>query len=107
MLTRFGQYAVTSMLGAVDTPPRANGTLCFSQPWERDAFGLALALAQDGHFEWEEFRHELIAAIEGWEAGHARDDPDWNYYEHWLTALEQVVVRAGLADRPEPGALAG
>lgn len=29
MLTRFEQFAVTEMMGKPDTPPRANGTLCF------------------------------------------------------------------------------
>ncbi len=43
MQTRFEQIAVTSMLGSEDSPPRLNGKLCFSQAWERQAFGVALA----------------------------------------------------------------
>jgi nitrile hydratase accessory protein len=106
MLTRFELFAVTSMLGNPDTPPRANGTLCFAEPWEREAFGLALALARQGHFEWEDFRQELIAAINRWEANHARDDPSWNYYDQWLTALEAAIVKSGLGTRSEIDACA-
>ncbi|ACK52351.1 putative transmembrane nitrile hydratase [Methylocella silvestris BL2] len=101
MLTRFEHFAVTSMMGAQDTPPRANGSLCFSQQWEREAFGVALALARDGHFEWEEFRQNLIASIGEWESAHALDDPSWNYYEQWLAAFEKLLVGKGLVSEAE------
>ena len=101
MLTGFEQFAVTSMMGAADTPPRANGGLCFSEEWERTAFGVALALAREGHFEWEDFRQQLIASIDGWERSHELDDASWNYYERWLAALENAVVESGLSTRDE------
>ncbi|MCW2244301.1 nitrile hydratase accessory protein [Azospirillum canadense] len=101
MLTQFEQYAVTSMMGAGDTPPRANGTLCFASEWERSAFGVALALARDGHFEWEDFRRNLIAAIGDWERAETSHTPDWNYYEQWLAALEATMLQHGLATPEE------
>ncbi|WP_019905888.1 nitrile hydratase accessory protein [Methylobacterium sp. 77] len=91
MQTRFEHFAVASMLNQPDTPPRTNGSLCFAHPWEREAFGLAIALARDGHFEWEDFREALIREIAAWEAQHHPDDPTWDYYECWLTALESVI----------------
>jgi nitrile hydratase accessory protein len=93
MQTRFEQFAVTSMLGGEDSPPRLDGKLCFAQAWERQAFGVALALSKSGHFDWEDFRQKLIAAIGAWENEHALDDPSWSYYERWLTALEQLLVQ--------------
>ena len=93
MQTRFEQFAVTSMLGSEDSPPRLNGKLCFSQEWERLAFGVALALSKSGHFDWEDFRQKLISSIGEWENDHTLDDPSWNYYERWLTALEQLLVQ--------------
>lgn len=93
MQTRFEQFAVTSMLGSPDTPPRLDGKLCFSQAWERQAFGVALALSKNGHFDWEDFRQKLIAAIGEWEELHALEDPSWSYYERWLTALERLLVQ--------------
>lgn len=99
MLTRFEQFAVTEMMGKPDTPPRANGKLCFASGWERTVFGVALALAKQGHFEWDDFRDELIAEIAAWEIAHPVDRSSWNYYERWLAALEKTVAKAGLLDR--------
>ena len=101
MQTRFEHFAITSMMGSPDRPPRADGALCFAHEWERSAFGVALALAREGHFEWEDFRQHLIATIGDWEGSHQIDDPSWNYYERWLNALEAVVVAAGLASHEE------
>lgn len=98
MLTRFEHHAVTDMLGQPDTPPRANGTLCFGYEWERTAFGVALALAKQGFFEWDDFREELIAEIAKWEATHELDDASWNYYEQFLSALEQAVAKSGVME---------
>jgi nitrile hydratase accessory protein len=75
-------------------PPRQNGELVFAEPWESRAFGLALALHGTGVFEWETFRQELIATIAAWEGS----GEDWSYYRCWLTALEQVVIKAGLVE---------
>ena len=108
MLMHFEHFAVTSMMGTEDRPPRNNGALCFGQEWERTAFGVALGLSRAGYFEWEDFRQQLIAAISRWESSHAIDDASWNYYECWLAALEAVIVQSGLANESEiAGALAG
>lgn len=98
MQIRFEHFAVTEMMGEPDSPPRANGTLCFTSEWERTAFGMALSLAKDGHFEWDDFRDELIAEIAAWEAAHPVDRSDWDYYERFLTALEKAVAKCGLVD---------
>ena len=101
MLMRFEHFAVTTMMGTEDSPPRNNGALCFGQEWERTAFGVALGLSRAGYFEWEDFRQQLIAAIARWEASHALDDTSWNYYECWLAALEATIVQAGLLSGAE------
>jgi nitrile hydratase accessory protein len=70
-------------------PPRDNGELVFSEPWEATAFGVAVALSGQGTYDWEHFRQRLITAIadaQGCEA----------YYESWAKALEASVVDAGL-----------
>jgi len=92
MQTKFEHFAATSMLGCKDSPPRHNGTLHFRQPWEGRAFGLALALAKKGHYEWEEFRQALMTSIAEWEAEHGHDDPTWDYYQRWLIALERLAI---------------
>jgi hypothetical protein len=51
------------------TPRRAStAKLCFAQPWQRQVFGVALALSKAGYFDWEDFRLKLIATIGEWEA---------------------------------------
>ncbi len=75
------------ILDTVD-PPRKNGELVFDAPWEGRSFGLALALHQQGLFDWEEFRRRLIGSI----AAHPTDD----YYEQWLRALEDLLLDKGI-----------
>ena len=73
----------------------------FAEPWQAQAFALAVKLSEQGHFTWKEWAaalaHELQAAAN-------RGDPDdgSRYYEHWLAALERLVTAKGLA---EPSAL--
>lgn len=101
MQIKFEQFATTSMLGQADAPPRSNGELLFERPWEGRAFGMAIALSKKGHYEWEDFRRALIAAIAEWEATHCKDDPDWDYYQRWLLALERLTVDSQLISPEE------
>jgi nitrile hydratase accessory protein len=75
--------------------PRSNGELAFEAPWQGRAFGLAVALCEQGAFAWETFRQELIAAIA---AGEPAGEP---YWESWLTALSAVLLGGGLLERDE------
>ncbi|KAF1027017.1 MAG: hypothetical protein GAK37_02539 [Pseudomonas sp.] len=104
MFTRFEEFAAASMLGQPDSPPRSQGKLLFSQPWQRDLFGLALALSKQGCFEWEAFRQHLIAAIARWEQLPCADQPAWDYYERFLEALEAVLHEHALLPCTAPGA---
>ncbi|HEY0792531.1 MAG TPA: nitrile hydratase accessory protein [Chthoniobacterales bacterium] len=89
------------MAGGQGAPPRSNGELCFRRDWEGRAFGMAIALSKKGHFEWEEFRQELITAIAAWEEALSKDDSGWDYYQRWFLALEKVVVDSQLVSREE------
>lgn len=86
------------MLGQQDAPPRLDGKLRFARDWERQAFGVALALSRSGHFDWEDFRQQLIVAIGEWEQAH---DSSWDYYERWLTALERLLLEKQLVKPDE------
>ncbi|PPS44777.1 nitrile hydratase accessory protein [Chroococcidiopsis sp. TS-821] len=101
MQIKFEQFVTASMLGSQDAPPRSNGELLFQSDWESRAFGIAIALSKKGHYEWEDFRQELIAAIAEWEASHYLDDPNWDYYQRWLLALERLVLELDLIDTQE------
>ena len=101
MQLRFEHFAATSMMGSEESPPRNNGELKFERDWEGSAFGIALALAKKGHYEWEDFRQELIASIAEWEAEHDRNHPSWDYYQRWLIALERIAIESELIDEKE------
>ncbi len=83
------------------TPRNGEGPV-FRQPWEAQAFALALALHERGLFSWNEWTAALGDEIK---KAQAAGDPDTGetYYHHWLNALERIVAAKGLAD---PGALA-
>ena len=74
----------------------------FAEPWEAQAFALAVKLSEQGHFTWSEWARVLGDQLK---AAADRGEPDdgSHYYEHWLAALEQLVTAKGLTDRGGPG----
>jgi len=101
MQTKFEHFAATSMMGSEDSPPRDNGTLRFERDWEGRAFGIAIALSKEGHYEWEDFRQGLMGSIARWETTHELNDTSWDYYQRWLHALEHVLSAHGVVDSGE------
>ena len=69
----------------------------FREPWEAQAFALALSLNERGIFSWKEWAATLGAEIK---KAQAAGDPDTGetYYLHWLAALERLVAAKGLVD---------
>ena len=74
-------------------PPRANGELVFASRG-RAAFGMAVALYEAGVFTWPQFQAALTLRIAYWQAAPI-DGANWNYYHHWLGALEDVLAGCG------------
>jgi hypothetical protein len=64
--------------------PRSNGELAFDEPWQGRALGMAIALVEALGVEWDDFRRQLIAAIDA--------EPDRPYWDSWATALEVFVA---------------
>lgn len=89
-------------LAALPRLPREKEGPVFAEPWEAQAFALAVKLSEAGHFTWTEWAQVLGAELK---AAAARGEPDdgSRYYHHWLAALERLVTAKGLAD---PAALA-
>jgi nitrile hydratase accessory protein len=77
--------------------PRDNDGPVFAEPWEAQAFALAVKLSEQGHFTWNEWAATLAAELK---AAADRGEPDdgSHYYHHWLTALERLVTAKGLTD---------
>jgi nitrile hydratase accessory protein len=84
-------------------PPRSNGELVFTEPWEGRAFGLTMALVHGGAISYETFRTALIGRIAACEADPPQEGRSFNYYLCWLQALEQVLAEAGLVSVHDVG----
>jgi nitrile hydratase accessory protein len=69
----------------------------FREPWEAQAFALAVALHERGLFTWSEWAAALAEEIRHAQAG---GDPDTGetYYFHWLATLERMVARKNVTD---------
>jgi nitrile hydratase accessory protein len=84
-----------SVLPAELAPPMVNGEVVFEAPWQGRAFGMARALAEAGFFSWDEFRVQLIRII-GEHDRSEQSDADYQYYTHFLAALEAVLAQKRL-----------
>lgn len=79
--------------------PRRSGELVFHHDWERRAFAIAVALCEQGRFDWEEFRAHLIGSIAASGETPERPEPAApGYYEHWLASLERTLAEKGLLE---------
>jgi nitrile hydratase accessory protein len=81
---------------AVPGIPRDGDEPVFREPWEAQAFAMALALNARGLFTWTEWAATLGEEIK---RAQAAGDPDLGttYYRHWLAALERLVAQKGVA----------
>lgn len=88
-------------MGGTAALPRKNGELVFEAPWESQAFGMAIALYERGHYDWEEFRGRLISEIGDWERSEEDEREVWDYYRRWLASFEALVKDRGLLSEEE------
>ena len=86
---------IANMVGS-SALPRKNGELVFEAPWEGRAFGIAVALGDQGLYEWRDFSQRLAAEIVD-----TPDESRSSYYEQWLAALEKLALEKGLLTREE------
>ena len=84
---------------ALEVPgvPQSEDGPVFREPWEAQAFAMAVSLHQRGLFTWPEWAATLADEIK---RAQAAGDPDTGetYYHHWLSALERLVAAKGVAD---------
>jgi nitrile hydratase accessory protein len=88
----------TERLQALPWLPRDEGEPLFAEPWQAQAFALAVKLSEQGHFTWKEWAAALANELK---TAASRGEPDdgSHYYVHWLAALEHLVTAKGLADK--------
>jgi nitrile hydratase accessory protein len=85
-------------LAALPRLPREKDGPVFAEPWEAQAFALAVRLCEQGHFTWKEWAGVLADELRS-AAERGEPDDGSRYYHHWLAALERLVMAKGLTDR--------
>jgi len=81
---------------AIPSIPRDADGPVFREPWQAQAFAMALALHARGLFTWPEWAAMLTEEIR---RAQAEGDPDTGetYYLHWLATLERIVAAKSVA----------
>jgi nitrile hydratase accessory protein len=87
--------AAARATGALPDIPRDDDGPVFREPWEAQAFAMALALHERGLFTWTEWAAALAGEIK---RAQAAGDPDTGetYYRHWLATLERLTADKGV-----------
>src|SRR2546423_10289353 len=88
------QAAVEATRALPGIPRDADGPV-FREPWEAQAFAMALALHARGLFYWDEWAAPLADEIK---SAQASGDPDTGgtYYRPWLAHLETLLTATGV-----------
>ena len=87
-------------LNALPRIPRDEEGPVFAEPWQAQAFAMAVRLSEQGHFTWKEWAEALAAELK---AAEDRGEPDdgTHYYKHWLATLEHLVTAKALSNPNE------
>jgi nitrile hydratase accessory protein len=96
-LRQFNPIPETERLAALPRLPRDSGGPVFAEPWEAQAFALAVKLSELGYFTWKEWAAVLADELKA-AASRGEADDGSRYYHHWLAALERLVTAKGLTD---------
>lgn len=83
-------------LAALPPLPRDDDGPVFDEPWQAQAFALAVKLSERGHFSWKTWARTLAEELA---SASARGEPDdgSRYYHHWVAALERLATERGLS----------
>ena len=86
---------VRALAAAADAPWAQDGPT-FTEPWQAEAFALAVALHAAGRFSWSQWTAALGEAL-------ARDPSadGAGYYHAWVETLETMVARQGQVSAPD------
>ena len=96
-LSQPNPVASSETLGVSPQLPRDDGGPVFAEPWQAQAFALAVKLSDLGYFTWKEWTAALAEELKS-AADRGEPDDGSHYYEHWLATLERLVTAKGLSD---------
>ena len=93
-MTVDAQAAVRATAAVPGIPQDDEGPV-FREPWEAQAFAMAVVLHGRGVFTWPEWAAALAAEIKRAQAAGDADTGE-TYYRHWLATLERLVAEKGV-----------
>ena len=96
-LTQLNPTPLPENLAALPRLPRDEAGPVFAEPWQAQAFALAVKLSEQGQFTWKEWAAALAEELKA-VANRGEPDDGSHYYEYWLVALERLVTAKGLSD---------
>lgn len=76
----------------------------FHAPWQARAFAIAVALSDEGTYEWTAFQERLAAEIERVDEAAVPGDgraSEAAYYRRWIAALERLLLADGVLENDE------
>ncbi len=88
--------SIDDKIAALPPLPRNEDGPVFAEPWQAQAFAMAVKLSEQGHFTWKEWAAALADELQA-AADRGQPDDGSRYYEYWLAALERLVKAKGLA----------
>jgi len=77
--------------------PRDTGGPVFAEPWEAQAFALAVKLSEQGYFTWKEWAAALADELKA-AANRGETDDGSHYYHYVEAALERLFIAKRLTD---------
>ena len=98
-MSKTGEARSTALADLPLLPRDTDGPV-FAEPWQAQAFAVVVELTDAGVLTREEWAERLSAALKEAEA-RGEFDTGERYYDHWLVALERVIVEKGLAAKDE------
>lgn len=97
-MSTLSQQLDPQQLAALPSLPRDNAGPVFAEPWQAQAFAMAVRLCAEGHFTWKEWAAILSEELKA-VTDRGESDDGSRYYEYWLAALERLVITKGLSDK--------
>jgi nitrile hydratase accessory protein len=74
-------------------PLTARSERAFCEPWQARAFAIAILASRQGCFTWPEWTRTLSLGLRG--------ASDAEYFDHWLEALQSLLIAKGAVTRGE------
>ena len=96
-MTKRDSTVEAERLSVLPQIPRDEHGPVFAEPWQAQAFALAVKLSERGYFTWKDWAAALAEEINAAAARGEVDDGS-RYYDYWLAALERLVTQRGLTN---------